>query len=57
MKLDTQEFSRMLILNLTIVFFKFFPKMLFLVKFGPETSKCFVLNETWFMKVSKGADS
>ena len=47
----------MLLLNLKIVFFNSFPKCFFILKFRPETSKYFVLNETWFMKVSEGADS
>ena len=34
-----------------------FQNTFFLVKFGPEISKCFVLNETWCMDVFKGADS
>ena len=57
MKFDAQGFSRTLILNLTIVFLNSLPKMVFLVKFATETSKRFVLYETWFVEVAKGADS
>ena len=39
MKLDTIEYSRLLISNSAIVFFNFLPKIPFRGKFGPEISK------------------
>ena len=46
----------MLIPNSTIVFLSSVPKMPVLGKFGSQTSKCFVLNETWCKGVFKVAD-
>ena len=57
MELRTSGFARVLILSLTIGFFKFGPpNLFFLSKFGPETQKCFALNETWYSEVFKGAN-
>ena len=49
MKLSTQGYSRMLTLNLAISFLNSVFKTPFLGKFGPETQKYFVLNQTWFL--------
>ena len=56
MKIDTKWYSRVSIPNFTIVFVNSVPKMIFRSKFGPELSKCFALNETWYKVVFKGAD-
>ena len=47
----------MLILNLTVVPLNSVPKIPFLGKHTPETLKCFVLNETRYVIVFKGAHS
>ena len=57
MKLDTKGYSRVLILNSIIVFLHFVPKIAFLGKFGPETSKCFNENENPHKEVFRGANS
>ena len=48
------RYWRMMILNLTIFPLNSVPKIPFLSKFGPETSKCFVLDETLYNQVLKG---
>ena len=57
MKLGTTTFSRVLILNSTIVFENSVHKILYLGNFCPETSKYFGLNETRYSADLKGADS
>ena len=57
MKLGTCRYARVLILNSTIVFLNFDPKIPYFGKFSPQTSECLVLNEPRFIEVFKGADS
>ena len=57
MKLDTQGYSKLIILNSTILFLNFIPKIPFLDGSGPETSKSFVWNENPYKEVPRGADS
>ena len=57
MKLVTWRYSMVLTLNLKIVFLNTVRKIPFLGKFGTETRKCFVLNETQPKEAFKGADS
>ena len=52
-KPGTHGYSRVLILNLPIVFSNSIPKISFLGKFGQENSKCFALNETWYPEYSR----
>ena len=47
----------MFILNLTIAFSDFVPKILILGKIFPETSKCFISNKTQYTRIFKGTDS
>lgn len=55
-KLGTQRCSRVLILDSTIAHLNSVPKTNVLVKFSHKTSKYFVLNETQYKMVFKGAD-
>ena len=55
-KPGTKAYSRVLIPNLTIVFINSVPKILFLGEFSSESGKCFVLNETLYKVVFKGAE-
>ena len=57
MKLDMKGNSRVLILNSTIVFLIFAPKISFLGKFGLKTSKGFVYNKNPYKEVFRGSDS
>ena len=57
MKFGTVWFSRMLILNSTIVFTNSVSKIPYLCNFGPETSKCFGLSETRYSEDFKDGDS
>ena len=54
MKLHTKGYSRLLILNSTIVFLNFISKIPLLGKFGLETSKVFVQNENRYKDVLRG---
>ena len=53
MKLDRKWYSRLLILNSTIIFLNFVTKMSFLCRFGPKTSMQNVQNENPYKEYSE----